>query len=79
MGIGASGILLLILIALVLFGPKKLPELGRAIGQTVREFKKGTQGIMDDEPVQPAKPAETQAQVQAPNTDATQSSKRLPE
>lgn len=43
-----SHILLIAIVALVLFGPNKLPELGRAIGRTMREFKKGTQGLMDD-------------------------------
>jgi len=47
-GIGASGITLLVLIALLLFGPKKLPELGKAFGRTLREFKKGTNDLLDD-------------------------------
>ncbi|HBL6115755.1 TPA: twin-arginine translocase TatA/TatE family subunit [Listeria monocytogenes] len=34
--------------ALVIFGPKKLPELGRAAGDTLREFKNATKGMMDD-------------------------------
>ncbi|OCT10791.1 preprotein translocase subunit SecA [Paenibacillus pectinilyticus] len=41
--------MLLVITALVLFGPKKLPELGRAFGKTLREFKKGTKGFMEDE------------------------------
>lgn len=40
---------LIILAALLLFGPKKLPELGRAIGRTLNEFKKGTKEIMSDD------------------------------
>jgi len=40
-GIGATGFALIILIALLLFGPSKLPQLGRAIGTTIREFKAG--------------------------------------
>jgi sec-independent protein translocase protein TatA len=47
-GIGASGSILLVLIALLLFGPNKLPELGRAFGRTLREFKKGANDLMDD-------------------------------
>lgn len=34
-------------VALVIFGPKKLPELGKAAGKTLREFKKSTQDILD--------------------------------
>lgn len=33
----------------IIFGPKKLPEIGKAAGQTLREFKKSTSELMDDE------------------------------
>jgi sec-independent protein translocase protein TatA len=46
--IGTAGFILIILVALLLFGPSKLPELGRAFGRTLREFKKGAREIMDD-------------------------------
>ncbi len=51
-GIGITGFLLIALIALLLFGPNKLPELGRAVGRTLREFKKGANEAVnvDDEP-----------------------------
>ncbi|TCS95852.1 Sec-independent protein translocase subunit TatA/TatB [Hazenella coriacea] len=35
-------------VALLLFGPKKLPELGRAVGKSFREFKQATSGIVSD-------------------------------
>jgi TatA/E family protein of Tat protein translocase len=38
--IGTNEIILIMLVALLLFGPKKLPEIGRTIGSTVRELKK---------------------------------------
>lgn len=34
--------------ALVIFGPSKLPELGRTLGQSIREFKKATQAISEE-------------------------------
>ncbi|WP_407542238.1 twin-arginine translocase TatA/TatE family subunit (plasmid) [Deinococcus radiomollis] len=34
--------------AFLLFGGKKLPELGRSLGQGIREFKSGTQGLKDE-------------------------------
>ncbi|MGN7478689.1 twin-arginine translocase TatA/TatE family subunit [Solibacillus silvestris] len=37
------------LIALLIFGPKKLPSLGRAMGTTLREFRSATKGLTDDE------------------------------
>ncbi|WP_010276946.1 twin-arginine translocase TatA/TatE family subunit [Paenibacillus senegalensis] len=52
-GIGTTGVILIILVALLLFGPSKLPELGRAFGKTLREFKNGAKDIMGDEEEQP--------------------------
>ncbi|TKJ93286.1 twin-arginine translocase TatA/TatE family subunit [Paenibacillus sp. PK4536] len=48
-GIGPTGFILLIVLALILFGPNKLPELGRAVGRTFREFKEGTRDMMKDD------------------------------
>ena len=33
----------------IIFGPKKLPEIGKAAGQTLREFKKSTSELMNEE------------------------------
>jgi len=35
-------------VALLVFGPKKLPDLGRSLGNGIREFRKGTQGLKDE-------------------------------
>ena len=43
--IGAPGMIILILGALLIFGPKRLPELGEAIGKMIREFKKSVSDI----------------------------------
>ena len=43
--IGAPGLIVLILGALLIFGPKRLPELGEAIGKMIREFKESVSGI----------------------------------
>ncbi|MFC4100852.1 twin-arginine translocase TatA/TatE family subunit [Paenibacillus xanthanilyticus] len=48
-GIGVTGIILIVLVALLLFGPNKLPELGRAFGRTLKEFKAGAKDLMDDD------------------------------
>ncbi|NBD24423.1 twin-arginine translocase TatA/TatE family subunit [Paenibacillus glycinis] len=48
-GIGVTGFLLIALVALLLFGPNKLPELGRAFGRTLKEFKAGAKDIMEDD------------------------------
>ncbi|MEX2105083.1 MAG: twin-arginine translocase TatA/TatE family subunit [Bacilli bacterium] len=47
--IGAGGFILIVLIALLLFGPSKLPELGRAFGRTLKEFKSGTREMLNDD------------------------------
>jgi len=41
---GPLEILLVFLIILILFGPQKLPELSRALGKAIREFKKAVEG-----------------------------------
>ena len=48
-GIGVTGIIFLVVLALLLFGPNKLPELGRAFGRTLREFKSGAREVLDDD------------------------------
>jgi sec-independent protein translocase protein TatA len=46
---GPLSILLIVVVALIVFGPKKLPELGRAFGSSLREFKNATKGLIDDD------------------------------
>lgn len=47
--IGIPGLIIILVLALIIFGPKKLPELGRAVGQTLREFKNSTRELVNDE------------------------------
>ncbi len=44
-GIGMPELLVILLICLLIFGASKLPEIGRALGKTIREFKKGMKEI----------------------------------
>nr|WP_269764112.1 twin-arginine translocase TatA/TatE family subunit [Bacillus thermotolerans] len=46
---GVGSIILIAGAALLIFGPKKLPELGRAAGDTLKEFKNATKGLADDD------------------------------
>lgn len=50
-------ILIVLVIALLIFGPKRLPEMGKSIGRGIREFKGA---ILDEEPSRPAPPAPPQ-------------------
>jgi sec-independent protein translocase protein TatA len=46
--IGATEIILILIIALVVFGPRRLPEIGRTIGKSLREFRKASQDLRDE-------------------------------
>ncbi|QGQ44418.1 twin-arginine translocase TatA/TatE family subunit [Metabacillus sediminilitoris] len=45
--IGIPGLILILVIALIIFGPSKLPEIGRAFGSTLKEFKKATNDLVN--------------------------------
>ena len=47
--IGVPGLILLIVLALIIFGPKKLPELGRAVGSTLKEFKRSAKDLVEED------------------------------
>lgn len=49
MNLGFGEVAIILVVALLLFGPKKLPQLGRAAGQTLHEFKRGMKNVMEDE------------------------------
>ena len=49
MNLGPTEILLILLVLVLLFGAKKLPELARGSGRALRIFKAETKGLMDDE------------------------------
>ena len=44
---GASELLVIALVAMLVFGPRKMPEIGRSIGQALREFRRTSQEVMD--------------------------------
>ncbi|HLS09994.1 twin-arginine translocase TatA/TatE family subunit [Lentibacillus sp.] len=47
--IGIPGLILILIIALIVFGPSKLPEIGKAVGSSLKEFKKATKSIGSDD------------------------------
>jgi sec-independent protein translocase protein TatA len=47
--IGPLEIIIVLVIVLVIFGPKRLPELGRSLGTSMREFKDSVTGGKDDD------------------------------
>lgn len=47
--IGFPSLILIIVVALIIFGPKRLPEIGKAAGDTLREFKKSTNELISED------------------------------
>lgn len=47
--LGIGELLVILVILLVLFGAKRLPEIGKALGEGLREFKKAVKGLRDEE------------------------------
>ena len=46
--LGLGEIVVILIIALIVVGPKKLPEVGRSIGKAINEFKKGSKEMTDE-------------------------------
>ncbi len=47
--IGITGLIVILIVALLVFGPKRLPEIGRSLGKGMREFKDSITGNSEDE------------------------------
>ncbi len=71
--VGPGEIIILLIVALLVFGPKKLPEMGRSIGKGMREFKSSIGGLGgDDDDVTPELPEEpARPKTDRPKTDST--------
>jgi sec-independent protein translocase protein TatA len=48
-GIGPTELIVVLVVALLVFGPKRLPDLGRSLGSGMREFKESVTGADRDE------------------------------
>ncbi len=62
--IGVPELIVLAIVLLLIFGPKRLPEIGKSMGKGMREFKQSVSGITGDETAVPAK-----AELPAPQAD----------
>ncbi|MGB7587175.1 MAG: twin-arginine translocase TatA/TatE family subunit [Solirubrobacterales bacterium] len=63
--IGPLEVIVVLIIALIVFGPKRLPELGRSLGKGIREFRGSVSGESDDEAEEPP-PQEIEASKSEP-------------
>ena len=68
-GIGIWEILILLLVVLLVFGPKRLPEMGRSLGKGMREFKDSITG-KDDEPHELPRTTEDEPVTTRPRDDS---------
>ena len=70
-GIGVPELILILIVGLIVFGPGKLPEAGRALGKGLREFKKASNALTqalnaEPAPQQTAQPVQQSAPQSAP-------------
>nr|WP_052255752.1 twin-arginine translocase TatA/TatE family subunit [Salinicoccus sp. YB14-2] len=59
MAVGPVSLIVIAVVALIIFGPKKLPQFGKAVGSTLKEFKDATRGLADDDDDEEEKKKET--------------------
>lgn len=81
--IGAPELIILLIVLLLVFGPKRLPEMGRSVGRGIREFKESVSGneppdeskattpapALEPKATPPETPAETPAESTASKSD----------
>jgi sec-independent protein translocase protein TatA len=60
-GIQPWHIIVIVVVALVIFGPSKLPELGRSLGKSITEFRRGTKEMTESFKTELSQPEETAA------------------
>jgi sec-independent protein translocase protein TatA len=72
-GIGPPEIILILLVLVLLFGAKKLPELARGSGRALRIFKAETKGLMDDDDTPAIEQERSTPEAKAPEAKAPES------
>ena len=72
--IGAPELIVILVIALLIIGPGKLPDVGSALGKSIREFRKASSDVqdatkIDTSPIPPAAPPPAQPPTSEPTTE----------
>jgi sec-independent protein translocase protein TatA len=70
-GLGGPELLLILAVVLLLFGAKKLPELAKGLGRSVKEFKKATNEADEDDAPKPVAPPAAATAADAKKPEAT--------
>lgn len=70
LGLGIPELLVILLVVLVIFGPKNLPKIGSALGKTVKNVREGMEGDDDEKPSKSAAAADEAVEVVADDDDA---------
>lgn len=77
---GAQELLIILLIVVLLFGAKKLPETARGLGRSLRIFKAETKGLSDDEQAESSSPQQiTSSTTDAPHVPAADPARQADE
>ena len=76
MNLGPMEVAIIFFVVLLIFGPKKLPELFRSFGKSIREFKKASTEIEDD--IRTAMESEPEVRKPASTTTASSSEAKDP-
>jgi len=78
--VGMPELLIILVIALIIFGPRKLPELGRSLGKSLGEFKRASNELRNtlEEEVRVEEQKEQRAKIEAEQTSAIEAAKTAP-
>jgi TatA/E family protein of Tat protein translocase len=78
--VGMPELLIILVIALIIFGPRKLPELGRSLGKSLGEFKRASNELRNtlEEEVRVEEQKEQRSKMEAEQTSAIEAAKTSP-
>ena len=78
--VGMPELLIILVIALIIFGPRKLPELGRSLGKSLGEFKRASNELRNtlEEEVRVEEQKDQRAKIEAEQTSAIDAAKTSP-
>jgi TatA/E family protein of Tat protein translocase len=79
--IGMPELIIILVIALIIFGPRKLPELGKSLGRSLNEFKKASTDLQNtlEQEIRIEEQKEAAAKVVTPSPEPTAQSEASPQ